>query len=97
MITMSVCIVVYFHTSVAIFLRMMAGAGITVSRSMTEKFQLEIRFPNILASVLSTCVGHILVVFFSLLFPLCFLEHPLHLDSTLEPDLLITLITILQE
>lgn len=63
MITMSACIVIYFHTSVEIFLRMMAGVGITVSRSITAKFQLEITFPNVLASVLSTCVGHILFSF----------------------------------
>lgn len=34
------CIVMYFHTLIEIFLRMMAGVGITVSRSVTEKFQL---------------------------------------------------------
>lgn len=52
MITMSACIVIYFHTSVEIFLWMMAGVGITVSRSITAKFQLEITFPNVLTSVL---------------------------------------------
>lgn len=42
----------------------MAGVGITVSRSMTEKSQLEITFPYVLSSsVLSACGGHILLFF----------------------------------
>lgn len=64
LITMSACIDMYFHTLVGMFLRMMAGVGITVSRSMTEKIQLEITFPYVLSSVLSTCVGHILFCLF---------------------------------
>lgn len=67
MITVSECIDMYFHTLVGMFLRMMAGVGITVSRSMTEKFQLEITFPYVLSSVLSTCVGHILFCLFAFL------------------------------
>lgn len=35
----------YFHSMwVGIFLMMMSGVGITVSRSMTEKSQLEVTF-----------------------------------------------------
>lgn len=63
MITVSVCIVIYFHTLVGMFIRMMAGVGITVFRSMTGKIQLEITFPYVLSSVLSTCVGYILLFF----------------------------------
>lgn len=68
MITMFVCIVMYFHTLVGIFLRMMAGVGIAVSRSMTDKFQLEITFPYVLSSVLSMCVGHTFLFLFFLPF-----------------------------
>lgn len=64
MITMSACMVMYFHTLVEIFLRMMAGVGITVSRSITEKFKLEITFPYVLSSLLSMCVDHIPLFFF---------------------------------
>lgn len=59
----------YFHTIWAgVFLVVMAGVGITVSRSMTEKSQLEITFPYVLSSsVLSACGGHILFFFCPLL------------------------------
>lgn len=96
MSTMSACIVMYFHTSVGIFLRMMAGAGIKVSRSMTK---ISIGNNISVCSLFCTVNMYRAYTFFfsSFLFSLGFLEHPLHLDSTLEPDLLTTLITVFQE
>lgn len=67
MINMSACIVIYFHTLVWILLRIMAGVGITVSRSMTDKFQLKITFPYVFSSVLSMCIGHIFFLLFFVL------------------------------
>lgn len=66
------------------FLEMMAGGGITVSRSMTEKSQLEITFPCVLSSsVFSACAGRI----FSSFFLLRSLGHPPPLGSALGTGL----------